>query len=160
MKKLFLILPLFILFLGCEEDPTIDEVITGTWKVTNMGTYANSDCSGILDYTGWGFIQAFGITMTFAFNENGTVDMTSSGLGETDVQTGNWTATEDEICIDNECVGFTLSNGDKTIQFESSDDASCVDDNDVAFDMTETECDNAGYYWTDAGWYVFTMTKQ
>ncbi len=161
MKKLLLILPLIILFfLGCEEDPTIDEIFTGTWKVSNMGLYANDDCSGALDYTEFGMMQSYGFTMTFVFHDDGTIDMTMAGMGETDTESGVWTATEDELCIDGDCIDYTLSDGDKTLEFEDLIEASCEDENYVEYDLDQMECEDSGYYWSDPACIAMTLTKQ
>ena len=49
MRRLLLLLPLLLFFVACEEEAeelTVDETFVGTWLVTNMGDYENSDCSG------------------------------------------------------------------------------------------------------------------
>jgi len=162
MKKLMLILPLLLVFMGCEEDaedPTISEILTGTWTVSNMGVFADENCSGALDYSEWAFAQAFGITMKFVFKTDGTVDLTATVFGMPDTETMAWTATDDEICIDGECASYTLSNDNKTLKFIGSEDAYCEDTDGNDVDMTETECGTAGNDWFESACYEYTMSK-
>jgi len=162
MKKLLFILPLLLLLVGCEEEadvPTIDDIIVGTWSVTTMGTFANDDCSGAMDYTEWGLAQAFGITISFNFKAAGTVDMTVTGFGKAETETLDWTATDDQLCIDGECMSFTLSNDDKTLKFVDSEDAYCEDMSGEEVDLNQTECGTAGNDWYEAVCYEYTMTK-
>ena len=162
MKKLLLILPLLLLFMGCEEEadePSINEILTGTWTVTNMGVFANEDCSGALDYTEWALMQAFGIVMVFEIKNDGTADMNITVFGMTDTETVVWTATEDEICFDGDCVDYILSNNNKTFEFVITEDSYCEDMEDEEVDLTEAECGTAGYDWYEAACYVYTMSK-
>ncbi len=162
MKKLLLLLiPLMLVFfVGCEEDPTIEEILAGTWKVTNMGDYENSDCTGALDNSEWVAGQAFGVTMTFVFSEGGTVTMTTAFPDGSESESSTWTADDDEICIDGDCIGYTLSNNDETLTIKDSYPDECYDDDYETVDMNETACDAAGYYWEEGGCALFTMTKQ
>ena len=162
MKKLLLLLPMLLLIMGCEddaEDPTISEILTGTWTVTNMGEYANSDCSGDLDYNYWALAVAIGTNVEFVFNSDGTVDMVSTIFGETISETSDWSADENEICLDGECADYTLSDDGNTITFSESTEAACanLDGDEVALD--ETACDEAGFDWFDASCAEFTLTK-
>lgn len=161
MKRFLLLLPLLLLVVACEEDEADpSEIMYGTWNVTNMGQYAEASCTGEVDYTAWAFAQAFGVTISFTFNDNGTMDMSSTIFGATETQTYDWNADTDEICIDGECVGYVLSNGDKTVTFTGTEDAYCedVDGNEVA--MTETECGTAGNDWYESACYEYTLVKE
>ena len=162
MKKLWIILPILILVMGCEEEAeesTIEDIFVGTWSVTNLGKYANANCSGDIDYTEWGIVQAFGITINLNFKNDGTLDFTTTAFGMTETETLTWTATEDELCIDDECINYTLSEDEKTLSIVFTEDAYCEDGNGDEVAMTETECGTAGNDWYDAACYMYTMTK-
>jgi hypothetical protein len=163
MKKLLLILPLLLVIGGCEEEAeekTVEELLSGTWKVTNMGAFENANCSGSLDYTEWSIAQSFGVTMNFTFNSSGTVDIAATVFGISDTETLSWTATDDELCIDGECIGYVLSDDNSTLTFVESEDAYCEDMDGNEVEMTEAECGSAGNDWYDEVCYELTMTKQ
>ena len=162
MKKLILLLPL-LLFLGCEDEattPDIDTILTGTWNVTGLGSYPDANCTGTPDNTSWALAQAFGISMTFIFHADGTVDMTTTVFGDSDTQTLDWTADNTELCIDSECVTYTLSNDNKALSFHGVVEAYCIDANDDEVALGETACGEAGYDWNDAVCYLYSMAKQ
>ena len=60
MKNILLLLILGLL--ACEEKEEEDlSPFVGTWEISNLGEYANANCSGALDYSGWAFVQALGL---------------------------------------------------------------------------------------------------
>jgi len=148
--------------IACEDDAketTLSDDLVGTWSITNMGQYANADCSGELDYTGWALITAFGVTMDFVFDDDGTGAISSTAFGMTESDDFTWTVDGDQVCIDDECE--TLEIVDDTFTVTASEDAYCEDDMGEEIDgMTMTSCEAAGYEWNEAVCYEFTATKQ
>jgi len=163
MRRLLIVLPMLLIISGCEEEAeeqTPEDILTGTWKATNMGVFENSDCTGSLDYTEWSFAQSFGLTMSFTFNDDATVDIAVTIFGIPDSETLSWTATEDQLCIDGECISYSLSDDNETLTFVHSEDAYCEDMDGNEVDMNETECGTAGNDWFDEACYEYTVTKQ
>lgn len=160
--KYFLLLICCFALISCEdeaEETTLSDDLIGTWAVTNMGQYANPDCSGELDYTAWGLSVAFGVTMEFVFNEDGTGSINSTAFGMTDSESFDWDVDGDQICIDEECASPEIT--DDTFTVMTSTDAYCEDEMGEEVDgVTMTECEAAGYDWNAAACYAFTATKQ
>lgn len=148
--------------LGCEEDAEnegLSNDVLGTWSITNMGEYANADCSGDLDYTGWALITAFGITIDYTFNDDGTVDLATSAFGMTETETSTWEVDGDQLCIEGECATVDLS-GD-TFTITGSEAAYCEDADGEEIDGVDmTACEAAGNDWNEAACYELTATRQ
>ena len=162
MKKLILVLPFLLLFATCEEeadDPTLEEIMIGTWKVTNMGVYENDDCTGALDYSEWAFAEAFGVAISFTFKSDGTLDLSVSMMGMTDIETVTWEVVGDEVVVEGENANFLLSSDNKTLTFIESEDAYCEDSSGDEVDMTESACGTAGNDWYEAACYEYTLTQ-
>ena len=51
MKKNIILAALLILF-ACEDNKDDDSSLIGTWELSNMGEFANGDCTGEVDNTG------------------------------------------------------------------------------------------------------------
>ncbi len=88
--KYFTILVCCLAMIACEDDKdetTLGDDVLGGWSITNMGQYANADCSGELDYTGWALAVAFGVSMEYTFNADGTVDVSTTAFGMTETET-------------------------------------------------------------------------
>ena len=161
MKRILLLLPLLLL-VACEEeanDPSPQDQLIGTWTVTNLGEFANSDCSGAVDYTAWALVQAFGISMEFEFRSNGTVDWTTTAFGVPETESFTYTATASELCIEGDCVSYTINSAGNNLVFTLPVDAYCEDDDGMAVSLDETACAGAGYEWNAATCSEFTMTK-
>ena len=160
--KYLTILVCCLALLGCEEDAKDEGLSTdvlGSWSITNMGEYANADCSGEVDYTGWALAVAFGISMEYTFNEDGTVDLATSAFGETQTETLTWEVDGDQLCIEGECETVDLSGDSFTIV--TSADAYCEDDMGEEIDgVTMTACEAAGNDWYEAACYEITITRQ
>ena len=148
--------------LGCEdeaEDKVLSDEVLGDWSITNMGEYANANCSGDLDYTGWALAVAFGISMDYTFNADGTVDISTSAFGMTDTETLTWEVDGDQLCIEDECETVDLS-GD-TFTIVTSTDAYCEDaDGEEVDGVDMTACEAAGNDWYAAACYELTATRQ
>jgi hypothetical protein len=162
MKKVLILLPLLLIMFGCEEessDPSPADALLGTWTVTNLGEFANSDCSGAVDYTAWAFIQTFGVSMEFEFKSNGTIDWTTTAFGVPETESLTYTVTDDELCIEGDCFTYTLNSAGNNLVFTLPMDAYCEDDDGLEVSMDETACDGAGYEWNPASCSEFTLTK-
>lgn len=148
--------------LGCEddaEDKSLSDEVLGSWSITNFGEYANADCSGDLDYTGWALAVAFGVSMEYTFNADGTVDISTSALGMTDTETLTWTVDGDQLCIESECETVDLSGDSFTLV--SSEAAYCEDaDGEVVVGTGMTACEAAGNDWVEAGCIEITISRQ
>ncbi|MBT4034280.1 MAG: hypothetical protein HOB84_12490 [Candidatus Marinimicrobia bacterium] len=148
--------------IACEDDAddvTLSDDVLGGWSITNMGQFANADCSGDLDYTGWALAVAFGVSMEYSFNADGTVDVSTTAFGMTETETLSWDVDGDQLCIEGECETVDLS-GD-AITIVTSADAYCEDDMGDEIDgVTMTECEAAGNDWYEAACYEFTATRQ
>ena len=160
--KFLTVLICCLALIACEDDTddvTLNDEVLGDWSITNMGEFANADCSGDLDYTGWGLAVAFGITMDYTFNADGTADVSTTVFGMTDTETVSWEIDGDQLCIEGECATVDLS-GD-TFTIGASEDAYCEDDMGEEIDgVTMTECEAAGNDWYGAACYELTATKQ
>jgi len=56
LKKIIILLSL-LAFFACEDNKDDDSSLIGTWDLSNMGEYANADCTGELDNTGWALVK-------------------------------------------------------------------------------------------------------
>jgi hypothetical protein len=148
--------------LSCEEeakDKSLSEEVQGDWMITNMGQFANADCSGELDYTGWALAVAFGVSMEYTFNANGTVDISTSAFGMTETETLTWEANGDQLCLEGECATVDLS-GD-TFTVIGREDAYCEDaDGETVDGVDMTACEAAGNDWYEAACYQLTATRK
>ena len=162
MKYLTLFLCCFVL-MACEEEDsgeiTLSDDLVGTWAVTNLGQFANADCSGDLDYTAWGIITAFDITMEVVFNEDGTGSIGTTALGMTEAEDFTWDVDGDRVCLDGECASPSI-DGD-TMTITQTTDAYCEDDDGVEIDgVTMTECEAANNTWYPETCSELTITRQ
>lgn len=161
MKVLTLLACCLVLF-ACEEDAddsTLSEDVLGGWSITNMGQYANADCSGDMDYTAWALAVAFGMSMEYTFNADGTVDVSTTILGMTETESLTWEVDGDQLCIEGECETVDLSEDELT--FVTSAEAYCEDADGEEIDGVEmTACETAGNDWIEAACYEITISRQ
>ena len=162
MKKLLLLFTVAFMF-SCEDEKdsegSSNSNLLGKWNMTNMGEYENANCSGSIDYTGFAFMQAFGVTQIMEFKSNGTMTLTSSILGQNDVLSGTWTEGKNQFCQQGECIDFTV-NGD-VLTYNGQSEAYCEDsDGNETNETTESACTNAGNDWYEASCSVIEFTKQ
>ena len=160
--KFVTVLVCCLALMACEDeadDSTLGDDVLGTWSITNMGEFANADCSGDIDYSGWGIAVAFGITIDYTFNDDGTVDFSTTVFGMTETESATWEVDGDQLCIEGECTTVDLT-GD-TIIITGSEDAYCEDADGEEVDGVEmTACEAAGNDWFEAACYEFTATRQ
>ena len=164
MKKTLLLITLF-LFVSCEDKEN-EEVSTfiGTWNVTFTGEYENADCTGDLDSSNWVLAQAFGMEASITFDEDGTVEMSFSALGNTETETGTWSENDDgSLSIDGKDGYATLAADGNSFSVTAPSDAYCVDD-DGEWYLSEYadqgSCEDAGNEWNEATCMYSEYTKQ
>ena len=159
MKWLTILVCCFAL-LGCEDDAKDEEnELSGTWNLTNMGEFASADCSGELDYTGWAILVAFGGSMTYTFDDNGTLDVTTTVMGITETESATWELDGDELCVDDDCNTVDLS--ENTLTLTGTVEAYCEDMDGEEIDGVDmTACEAAGNDWYEATCYELTITRQ
>ena len=161
MKRSILLITL-LAFMACEDKKDEISPLIGTWEVSNLGEYANANCSGALDYTGWAFVQAFGFKMNFVFKEDGTGIMTLSIGNEEEETPLIWDDSKSQICFslnDDDCLTYQLDGDSFTI--DQPDEAICEDDdgNESNHD-TQSTCEAAGNTWEEASCSQMEFTKK
>ena len=162
-------LPLLLILLvivTCEDEKkekTLDESlsIVGTWNVTSIAQYADSDCSGELDSSMWEMLTSYGIAQTFNFSESGTVELVTSSTASTETESEvlEWTLDSDELCVDGVCVPYSSAVSDSVLIFTLTDDASCEDMEGNILQLNEAECTSLGNDWFPASCMLLTMKK-
>ena len=167
MKKILLLLILGLLtFMACEDkkdeiEDKVDEIspLIGTWEVSNLGEYANANCSGALDYTGWAFVQAFGVKITIVIKEDGTGTMTMIFGEEEEEEALTWDDSKSQICIMGDCLSYKIDGDSFTI--DQPVEAFCSDDDgDQTNHDSQSTCEAAGNAWEEATCSIMTFTKK
>ena len=157
MKKI-IILTSLLAFFSCEDNKDDDSSLIGTWELSNLGEYANADCTGDLDASGWALIQAFGMTVTMTMEADGKG--TYSVKYGTDIESVPLTWNEKEICIYGECSSYKLS-GD-SFDMTQLEEAYCEDDyGDETSHSTKDACESSSSReWIEASCSKMTFTKE
>ena len=167
MKKILLLLILGLLtFMACEDkkdeiEDKVDEIspLIGTWEVSNLGEYANANCSGALDYTGWVFVQAFGYKITIVIKEDGTGTMTMIFGDEKEEEALTWDDSKSQICIMGDCLSYKIDGDSFTI--DQPVEAFCSDDDgDQTNHDSQSTCEAAGNAWEEATCSIMIFTKK
>ena len=166
MKKALLLLIPLMIFISCEDEKEDGDVsaFVGTWDLTFAGEYENADCTGDLDSTLWAFAQVFGMTATMTLDDDGTVEMTVSVMGETETETGTWSENSDgtSLTINGESQNVSMASDGNSFSATAMDDAYCEDS--YTYEETSstdsTSCQAAGNYWIDASCSYMEYTKQ
>ena len=166
-KTLLLIIPLLFLFVSCEDKEN-EEVSTfiGTWNLTFTGEYENADCTGDLDSSNWVLAQAFGVVImeaSMTFDEDGTVEMSFSALGNTETETGTWSENDDgSLSIDGKDGYATLAADGNSFSVTAPSDAYCedYDGEDLSEYADQGSCEDAGNEWNEATCMYSEYTKQ
>ena len=167
MKKILLLLILGLLtFMACEDkkdeiEDKVDEIspLIGTWEVSNLGEYANANCSGALDYTGWVFVQAFGYKITIVIKEDGTGTMTMIFGEEEEEEALTWDDSKSQICIMGDCLSYKIDGDSFTI--DQPVEAFCSDDDgDQTNHDSQSTCEAAGNAWEEATCSIMIFTKK
>ncbi len=166
MLKNLTYLILLLFFFGCSDENE-DEANTlsgfdGTWNVTFMGDYANADCSGELDSEDWTMATAFGFSQSLEIDGD-TYTMTMSMMGESEVTSGNFSETENDPCLDGECISINWITSGSVWSMDIEEDAYCDDfDGNETDDTDQESCEANGsqYAWWEASCTQTIFTKQ
>ena len=157
MKKNIILAALLTLF-ACEDNKDDDSSLIGTWELSNMGEFANGDCTGEVDNTGWALVQAFGMKLTMIFESDGTGTY-SATAGTDDIESVSLTWNAKEICISGECINYKVS-GD-SFSLDQQTEAYCEDDyGDETNHSTKAACESASNEWIEASCTQMTFTKK
>ena len=146
------------------EDKNDDEKdggsLVGTWELSNMGDYANSDCSGEINDAGWALANAFGLKATMEFASNGKGIYTLSFMGEKQEVALTWNSSESEIGLyGTQCLDYKL-NGNKFI-LDAPNDSYCEDSNGNETNHSEqSSCESAGNMWNLPSCQMQEYTKK
>ena len=165
MKKALLLLIPLMIFISCEDEKEDEDVsaFVGTWDLTFASEYENADCTGDLDSTLWAFAQAFGMSVTMILDDDGTVEMTFSVMGETETETGTWSENSDgtSLTINGESQNVSMASDGNSFSVTAMDDAYCEDSDGEETSYTDsTSCQAAGNYWIEASCSYMEYTKQ
>jgi len=156
LKKIIILLSL-LAFFACEDNKDDDSSLIGTWELSNMGEFANGDCTGEVDNTGWALVQAFGMKVTMIIKSDGTGTY-SAAIG-TETQDVSLTWDENKICMMGECINYKVS-GD-SFSLDQQTEAYCEDDyGDETNHSTKAACESAGNGWIEASCTKMTFTKE
>jgi hypothetical protein len=156
LKKIIILLSL-LAFFACEDNKDDDSSLIGTWELSNMGEFANGDCTGEVDNTGWALVQAFGMKVTMIIKSDGTG--TYSATIGTETQDVSLTWDENKICMMGECINYKVS-GD-SFSLDQQTEAYCEDDyGDETNHSTKAACESAGNGWFEASCTKMTFTKE
>ena len=165
MKKVLLLLIPLLIFISCEDEKEEKEVsaFVGTWDVTFIGEYENSDCTGSLDSTDWAFAKAFGFSQTLTVNEDGTYEIIFSVLGYSETETGTWDENDEgSLSVDGEDFSITMASDGNSFSMTDQEDAYCEDP--YTYEETShtdsTSCQDAGNDWYEASCLYTDFTKQ
>ena len=159
-----MLLPLMF-FIGCADDDDDDSSSSssfdGTWQVTFMGDYENSDCSGSVDSTGWAFASAFGLVQTLEIDGD-SYTMSVTMLGQTEQMTGNFYEEDGIPCLDGECLPITWETNGQVFSTNMVSDAYCENYDEVELPeyTDQTSCEDSGNYWYDESCTITVWTKQ
>jgi hypothetical protein len=161
-KKIFIIS--LIALMSCEDqndDGTDDGSLVGTWELSNMGDYANADCSGDIDDTGWSLASAFGLKATMEFASNGKGIYTLSFMGESQEVAMTWNSNSSQICMyETQCFNYKINGSNKFI-LDTLSDANCEDDNGNETNHNDqSSCESAGNMWNPPSCQMQEYTKK
>ena len=138
-----------MILIACEDknDDQDGGSLVGIWELSNMGDYANADCSGEIDDAGWALASAFGLKATMEFASNGKGIYTLSFMGEKQEVALTWNSSESKICLSSlQCLDYKL-NDDKFI-LDSQSDSYCEDnDGNETNHSDQSSCETAGNMW-------------
>ncbi len=165
MKKALLLLIPLMIFISCEDEKEDEDVsaFVGTWDLTFASEYENADCTGDLDSTLWAFAQVFGMSVTMILDDDGTVEMTFSVMGETETETGTWSENSDgtSLTINGESQNVSMASDGNSFSVTAMDDAYCEDSDGEETSYTDsTSCQAAGNYWIEASCSYMEYTKE
>ena len=164
MKKTLLIVLPLLFIMSCEEDKDVSAFV-GTWDLTFLGEYENSNCTGSLDSLIWAFARAFEFEVSISKDEDETFEMSTSSINSDTTETGTWSESSDGSLI---TEGGSISDGEGVLSADGNsfsitimEDAHCEDSNFEETSHTDlTSCQDAGNDWNEANCTLFVFTKQ
>ncbi len=159
MKRITMLIML-LAFLACEDKKDDESKMVGTWELSNLGEYANANCTGAVDNSGWALAQAFGIKGTIELKDGGTGTYTITFGDEKQEIAITWDESKSQICFMGvECNTYKL-DGD-SFSMDNQEEAYCEDDyGEETNHATQSECEAAGNTWEEASCQVATFTKK
>ena len=158
IKQSILLITL-LAFMACEDKKDEISPLIGTWEISNLGEYANANCSGALDYSGWAFVQAFGFKINIVIKEDGTGTMTVTIGNEKEEAPLTWDDSKSQICVMGDCLTYKLDGDSFTI--DQSQEAYCEDDDgDETNHDSQSTCEADGNTWEEATCSIMTFTKK
>ena len=161
LKKIIAII-LMLFFISCEElnENEDKKSLVGTWEMSNIGEYANADCSGAIDNNAWAMITALGMKATMEFSSDGTGTYSVSALGETEDVPLTWDESKSQICLMGaECLTYKLNDNKFTI--DAPNEEYCEDDNGEDTSQTDqSSCEAAGNTWFPKTCQIQEFTKK
>ncbi|MBT4270043.1 MAG: hypothetical protein HOD91_01410 [Candidatus Marinimicrobia bacterium] len=159
MKRTILLTAL-LAFMACEDKKDDEGSLVGTWELSNSGKYANSNCSGDLDYSGWAFLVNFGVKGEMTFKSDGTGTFTISFGTEKEEVPITWDENKTQICLMGvECLPYKL-DGDK-FTLDQAQDAYCENyDGEETSHESQSTCEAAGNSWEEASCIQMEFTKK
>ena len=162
MKKIILLLSLLIIF-SCEDkdknEAEESNLLVGTWEMTNVGEYANADCSGAIDDSEWASMASFmGARLEFTSGGNGTY--TVAAMGATQETPMTWDESKSQICFMGvECSTYELN--DNKLIVNDQQEAYCEDNNgEDTSDADQSSCEAAGNSWFEKSCQRLEFTKK
>ena len=164
MKKTLLIVLPLLFIMSCEEDKDVSAFV-GTWDLTFLGEYENSNCTGSLDSLMWAFAQAFEFEVSISIDEDETFEMSTSSINSDTTETGTWSESSDGSLI---TEGGSIPDGEGVLSADGNSfsitsmvDAHCEDSNFEETSHTDsTSCQAAGNNWIEASCTLMEFTKQ
>ena len=151
-----------MILIACEDknDDQDGGSLVGIWELSNMGDYANADCSGEIDDAGWALASAFGLKATMEFASNGKGIYTLSFMGEKQEVALTWNSSDSKICLSSlQCLDYKL-NDDKFI-LDSQSDSYCEDnDGNETNHSDQSSCETAGNMWNPPSCQMQEYTKK
>ena len=168
MKKALLLLIPLMIFISCEDEKEDGDIsaFVGTWDLTFMGEYENADCTGDLDSTLWAFAQAFGMSVTMTLNDDGTAEMTTTVMGETETGNTTWSESSDGTSLtingeNGESQNVSMASDGNSFSVTAINPAYCVypfTDEETSH-TDSTSCADAGNAWIEASCSYMEYTK-
>ena len=161
-KKIFIISLIALMSCEAEKDDGEDGgSLVGPWELSNMGDYANADCSGNIDDTGWALASAFGLKATMEFASNGKGIYTLSFMGESQEVAMTWNSNSSQICMyGTQCFNYKINDSNKFI-LDTLSDANCEDDNGNETNYNDqSSCESAGNMWNPPSCQMQEYTKK
>ncbi len=136
VTKLLLVLSVFAIgFSSCSKEKRIEKQLyskSGKWNNTlyDYKYYLNGNLDGTAVYTNTGYIE---------FKKDGTYTWIFTADGDTDVSTGTWSNTEDQLSMiepGNPLVWKIVEESKKTLKLEYSENSNIIGEEREVYTLT------------------------